>query len=255
MMGIQTLVEGDGAMPGVVVMWNKFRRYRAIGLSIVALLVGCGSATIFNPAFVNTFEGGVYPLTPGPRAPYVLVRVVNETTQNVEFVVTVEREVFQVDENGNIRFQDTNGNGQYDVGEPLVTEPLRETANLTTVPLGNANDIGVLFDCRGSIITRIGLGENLLPTDAAAFVGGQGAGGGVGFGVAATDVPALSYYENNFDCGDTVIFRAFVATGQAGGVGLQSLLLPGSEQPDSYSGADTFVTYDQFLESQIQEDE
>ena len=93
-----------------------------------------------------------------------------------------------------------------------------------------------------------------MPTDAAVFVGGEGAGGAAGFGVTAGDLYPLLQSENNFDCGDTVIFQAVRSSGSAGGVALQSLLLPNSEQPDSYSGADTFVNYDQFLESQVSEE-
>jgi len=220
-----------------------------------ALSGGCGPATVFNPAFLNTLQGGVYPLTPGPTAGFILVRVVNETGQIVEFIVTVERQVFVLAEDGTIQFEDTNGNGMYDIGEPLVTRPERQTISLTTAAVGDATDIGVLFDCQTSLITKIGLGENLLPTDAAAFVGGEGAGAGGGFGISAAGLNPLTQLANNFDCGDTVIFRAVRSAGAAGGVALQSLLLPGSEQPSEFSGANTFVNYEQFLESQIREDE
>jgi len=226
-----------------------------MALTLFGLMhAGCRQGAIFNPAFTNTTEGGIYPLTPGPNATYILVRAVNDTDQVVEFVVTIEREVFAIGEDGTIQFEDANGNGVYDVGEPLITRSERKTVNLTTNPLGNANDIGVLFDCGISLITKIGLGENLLPTDAAVFVGGEGAGGAAGFGVTAGDLYPLLQSENNFDCGDTVIFQAVRSSGSAGGVALQSLLLPNSEQPDSYSGADTFVNYDQFLESQVSEE-
>ena len=144
-------------------------------LGLLTLAAACGStATVFNPAFINTLSGGQVPVTPGPGAAYVLVRVVNETAQVVEFVVTIEREVLVVDDEGNFE-QDEQGN--------FITVPERETVNLTTNPTGLATDLGVLFPCGESPVTVVGLGENLLSTDAAIFVGGEGAGGATGFGV------------------------------------------------------------------------
>ena len=59
----------------------------------------------------------------------------------------------------------------------------------------------------------------------------------------------------NFNCGDTIIFQAFVSSGVAGGVSLVSYLLPGSEQPDIFSSPDTFVNLEQYIESQVSEDD
>jgi len=227
--GVKTLLLGCGAM----------------GLLIIA--AACGSATnIFNPAFINTLSGGQVPVTPGPGAAFVLVRAVNETSQVVEFVVTIEREVLVVDENGNFQ-QDDQGN--------FITRTERETVNLTTNPTGLSRDLGVLFPCSESPVTVVGLGENLLPTDAAIFVGGQGAGGATGFGVPAGNLFPLLLEVGNFNCGDTIIFQAFVSTGVAGGVSLLSYLLPGSEQPNVFRGPNTFVNLEQFIESQVSEEE
>ena len=185
-------------------------------------------------------------MTPGPGAAFVLVRVVNETNQVVEFIVTIEREVLVVDEQGDFQ-QDDQGD--------FITRPERETVRLTTDATGLATELGVLFPCGESPVTAVGLGENLLPTDAAIFVGGEGAGGATGFGVSAGNLNPLLLDVGNFNCGDTVIFRAFVSSGVAGGVALQSFLLPGSEQPSIFNGPDTFVNLEQFLESQVREDE
>ena len=70
--------------------------------SATTFLIGCGAfglltfvaacdstATVFNSAFINTLAGGEVPVTPGPGAAFVLVRVDNETLQAVEFVVTI----------------------------------------------------------------------------------------------------------------------------------------------------------------------
>ncbi len=228
------------------------RTVAVIRLIPVALLVlgmapsGCGNAGILNPALINTFVGGVVPLTPGPTAAFVFVRCVNETDQPVEFIVTIQRNVLVTDDEGNFEVDEL---GQF------VTRPERETVRLTTLPNGQARELGVLFACGESPVTHVGLGENLLPTDAAVFVGGLGVAGAEGFGVPADDLNPLQLFEGNFNCGDTIIFRAFRSTGLAGGVSLQSFLLPGSEQPSVFSGPSTFVNYAALLESQVREEE
>lgn len=222
-----------------------------IGLGLGGLVgvagLGCGNAaSLLNPAFINSRVGGVVPQTPGPGADFVLVRVVNSTGQPVEFIVTIDRNVLDLDDNGNPQ-RDEDGN--------LLTVPRRQTAKLQTQATGDAAESGALFECADSPITRIGLGENLLPTDAAAFVSGAGAGDAAGFGVLAGSLNPLTLAQGNFNCGDTVIFRAIVQTGQAGAVGLQSFLLPGFEQPSQFSGPNTFVNYQQFLETQVTEED
>lgn len=210
---------------------------------------GCGStASFFSPAFVNTVSGGVFPLTPGPRADFVMVRVVNETGATAEFIVTIEREEFELDENGNV-IVDDQGNS--------VTRPVRETVRLNTQSNAPANELGVLFACDESPINLIGLGENLLPNDPAVFIGGGGAGDVPGGGIRVGTLAPLSRLTNpsNFVCGDTVIFRAIISATSAGSVKLESFLLPGFEQPDVFVGPSTFVNYQDFLESQQREDE
>ncbi len=217
----------------------------AVGL--LAAAGACeGTASFFNPAFINTISGGQVPVTPGPGAAFVLVRVLNETAQTVQFIVTIEREVL---------VRDADGNFQVDEDGNFITTPVRRTIPLDTNPTGLATDVGVLFPCEESPVTIIGLGEDLLPTDAAVFVGGEGAGGAAGFGVPAGDLDPLRLDVGNFNCGDTVIFQAFQSTGVAGGVGLQSYLLPGAEQPSIFRGPDTFVNLAQFLQSQTPEED
>jgi len=46
--------------------------------------------------------------------------------------------------------------------------------------------------CDVEPVTIVGLGENLLPTDAGVFVGGEGPSGAGGFGVSASEVTPLS---------------------------------------------------------------
>ena len=208
---------------------------------------GCGAdAGWLNPAFVNTFTGGIVPLTPGPSTAAILVRCVNETDETVEFIITIERLELVADDQGNPQYDED--------AEEWVTRPTRQTVRLATSPGGLASDMGILFSCQESPVTHIGLGEDLLPTDAAILVGGT-AGGATGVGVKVGDLNPLQLAANNFDCGDTVIFRAFRSTSVVGGVALQSFLLPGSEQPSAFSGPSTFRNWEQFLESQVREEE
>ena len=231
-------------------MLKKRMKYRVIlggvlfAVTATLLIPACG-ASFFNPAFVNATSGGQFPVTPGPGAAFVFVRTRNETTQNVQFIVTIEREVLVVDENGNFQIDEST--------QQFITRPERETVRLNTGATGQSTDVGVLFPCGQSPVTKVGLGENLLPGDAAVFVGGGGAGGATGFGVTANNLNPLLISEGNFNCGDTIIFNAFRSSGVAGGVALNAFLLPGSEQPSIFSGPDTFVNYQQFLESQVQE--
>lgn len=215
------------------------------GTGLLLAAASCGSG-VFNPAFVNSLVGGQIPVTPGPSAAFVLVRGLNETNQVVEFIVTIQRAVLVTDEEGNFQV-DEQGN--------FITEPKRETVRVNTSATGLGTDVGVLFPCGESPVTIVGLGENLQPTDAAVFVGGEGAGGNTGFGVRAESLFPLRIDEGNFNCGDTIIFQAFASTGVAGGIALQTFLLPGSEQPSEFSGPSTFANLEEFLQSQNQGDD
>ena len=220
-------------------------------LGLAVLLIGCGGTVSFlNPTFLNSIQGGVFPVTPGPNAGFVLVRVRNETQEVAEFVVTIERTVKVLDDDGNAQ-RDENGD--------LVTRDEMETVRLRTFPENLANDAGVLFDCRDSPVIRLGLGENLLAGEPAAFIYEDynretGVSGG-GYGVSAEGLNPLAV--PNFVCGDTVIYRMFesTGTGTSGNVKFQALLQPGSEQPFEFTGPSTFLNYEQFLQTQVREDE
>ena len=103
-------------------------------------LIGCvGVEQLLNPAFVNQATGEVFPLVPGDRTGFILVRGVNSTSASVEFLITVERRVDSEDQPG-----------------VLVTET--ESFRLFAPAAARANDVGVLVNCPAF---RIGLGENL----------------------------------------------------------------------------------------------
>ncbi len=217
-----------------------------VAMALVSIVTGCGGVSgILNPAFVNTVSGGEVPHTPGPGAAFVFVRCVNDTDLSVEFIVTIQRDALVLDAEGNFQVDED--------GEFVIT-PERETVRLTTIPSGQARELGTLFPCGQSPVTHVGLGKDLLPSDAAAFVGGQGVGGQTGFGIPAGDLAPLQLSAGNFNCGDTIIFRAFRATGVAGGVALRIYLLPGSEQPSVFRGPSTFVNLEQFFESELRDD-
>ena len=220
---------------------KSFASSAVLGLGVL-LIAGCGSdLTLFNSAFLQTFVGGQVPVTPGPPAAFVLVRGVNSTNQNVEFIVTIEKEALVRNDDGTFA-QDANGN--------FVTQTQRKTVSLLTAPNGLGSDLGTVFDCSLEPVTVVGLGANLLPTDAAIFVGGSGAGNATGFGVTAPNLNPLRLAIGNFNCGDTIIYQAYNATGVSGGVKVQAFLLPGSEQPSSFAGPSTFADLRNYLDSQ-----
>jgi len=225
-------------------------------LAILMLtLAGCsGTVGLFNPSFVNATVGGNFPVTPGPNASFVFVRCVNTTSSVVSFFVTAERTQFALDDQGRQQLSES--------GEP-ITESVVESVELTTESIGRASEQGYLFECSTSRVDRIGLGENLLPGDPAIFVidpalfdpaNPLGAQIGNGIEAASVGVNPLSLFRGDFNCGDTLIFRAFESTGSAGGVRIETFVLPGSEQPFDLQ-RQTFLNYERFIESQVREDE
>ncbi len=228
-------------------MQTRLATYSLVILAMAGMTVsGCGNeVSLFNRAFINTFSGGIVPVTPGPAAAFVFVRCVNETTEPVEFFVRVERRELRRDGDGNVEL-DALGLPSTDL-VPLVI-------GVQTGASGPVGDVGVLFPCGESPVVRVGLGENYLQTDVAARVGGAVAGGASGFGIRVGNLNPLQLEAGNFNCGDTVIFRAFAAPNVAGGVSLQTFLLPGSEQPSVFQGPSTFANFEAFLDAQASQE-
>jgi len=215
---------------------------------VLAVTGGCGNEnlTIFNPSFLNYLQGGQFPLTPGPNAAFVFVRTVNKTSnQSVAFVVTAEIERVQRDENGDLQ-RDESGN--------VVTEFVFETHRLRTFPAGNASEAGILYACTGGeqSVERVGLGENLLPSDRGIFVDATVGGGGLGI---QANVNPLSRSGGNFSCGDTVVFEVIDSIGVPGNIKVRSFVLSDDNQPTSFAGPDTFRNFERFLQSQVRENE
>lgn len=209
-------------------------------------VVGCGGVVgLFSPQFVNTIGGGNFALTPGPSADFVLIRVRNETQRTLDFSVAVERRIIERADDGTFEFDDS--------GNPRTFLEI-ENFTLTTFATEPANESGILVDCSVFPVERVGLGRDLERGESPVFIGGGGPAGSPGFG-AGDPINPLSRVEGNFACGDTIIFRAFEQVGAAGNVGLQILLLPGSEQPADVLGPSTFENYQALLESQTREND
>ena len=218
-----------------------------LGVGLTAL-AGCGgNFNLLNQSFLNFIQGDQFPLTPGPHAAFVLVRVVNKTANfPIAFVVTAEVSRAARDDEGEIQRDESGG---------VVTESVLETHRLQTFPAGNSSEAGVLFGCEAGeqAVERVGLGENLLPSDRGIFLNSL-TGGIAGLGVQA-GVNPLVRSAGNFACGDTVIFEAIDSTGVPGNVKVISFLVRGDLSPSRYVGPDTFRNYESFIQSQIREDE
>jgi hypothetical protein len=193
----------------------RLPRVKPLGLGLLAVIVGCfDPALLLNPSFVNTFTGELFPFAPRPENGFVLVRVVNSTTENLTFIVTVERARMLSDETGTVNETDT--------------------INAFTTTGNQANESGILFDCfADNPITRIGLGENLNnpDTEAGLLVGGF-SDITEGFGVPPNINP-LSSANGDFDCGDTVIYEAFESANAPGGFKVQAFVLDWETQPET----------------------
>lgn len=204
-------------------MMRLMRGYAFPGTLVIGLLLlGCGDPTlVLNPSFVNFTVGGVVPLTPGESTGFVLIRTVNQTNLPIEFLVTIEREAV-----------DTTGDG----AEPTIE---RESFRLRTFPDGLTSEVGILLDCP---ILRVGLGENLdFPNDEPGLfiITTQQQGVSSGFGVPSGINPLDSRF-GNFACGDTIIFEAIEKRDVAGNVAVNAFVLSGADQPQDFSGPDTF---------------
>ncbi|MCP4590312.1 MAG: hypothetical protein GY842_06190 [bacterium] len=196
-------------------------RFSLVAMTVIAACVGCGdNATFLSPSFINYAVGGIVPLVPGADSGFILVRVVNNTPNNIRFVVTAEREVTTIGDDG---------------VETVSLET--ETVRLQTFPANLANESGILFNCP---VRRVGLGENIdFPTsDPGLFIGAI-PGENEGFGVPGYTNP-LSAQAGNFACGDTLIFETSVQAGTVGNVRVLPYILDAGEQPDQVTGPDTF---------------
>ncbi len=198
------------------------------GMILVVTAGGCGDPTLLNPAFVNATQGTLFPVAPTPENGLVLIRGVNTTTESVSFLVTIERSTVVSDDVG-------GGASAYS-----------ETTELFTTPGAQSNEAGALFECTPSNpIARIGLGENLNrpATEPGLFVGGandiiQG------FGVPPNINP-LSQEQNDFQCGDTIIFRALESNNAPGGFKVEAFVIPFETQGETVR--DTFGVASDFL--------
>ncbi len=212
-----------------------------LATALAALVSGCGSnANLFSDSFRNFVSGDVVPLTPGVPSQFVLVRLVNNTRNALEFVATAERDFLVTDTSGN-----------------QVVEVTTETVRLRTFPVETASEVGALFDCP---ITRIGLGEdiNRPGSEPGVFVlenaDPESLNLARGFGVPA-NVNPLDSTAGNFGCGDTVVYRVIESDSGVGNLKVETFVLPWAGQPTEFTGPHTFNNARIFIEEQVQEDE
>ena len=199
------------------------------GSAALVMAGACFDPLFVNPAFVNTFQGGLFPFVPGGENDLLLVRTVNSTNVTLRFLVTIERATLL-----------TEGGGNGTVTDAQTTE-------LFTIPGGQSNEAGVLYDCSDqNPVARLGLGENLNRpgTEPGLFVGGTG-DITQGFGVPPNINP-LSRDNGDFKCGDTVIFEAFESNNAPGGFKVRAFVLDFETQPVS-TVRDTFTVAAEFL--------
>ena len=195
---------------------------------LVSTMVGCNASLLLNPSFLNQQTGEVFPLVPGDRTGFVLVRANNSSSTAIEFVITAERRLPSDDDPSGFTIE-------------------KQTFRVLTQPQQAANDLGVLIECP---IFRLGLGEDLdrPSTEPGLFVGATAVGAG-GFGVPS-NVNPLNSDSTNFDCGDTVVFQAREAPNTAGGIVAASFVLDDEGFSGDIIGLDTFGNARALLEEQ-----
>jgi len=210
--------------------------------ALLLVFCGCGdNASLFSDSFRNVISGNVVPLTPGEPSQFVLVRMVNNTRQAIEFVVTAQKQALTLDDQGN----------------PVI-ESTDETLRMRTFPVETANEVGALFDCP---VTRIGLGEDINRpfSEPGIFLLGEvddpgnlPIGGGAG---VPSNVFPLDSTAGNFGCGDTLIYRVIESQEGTGSLKVETFVLPWSTQPTEFTGPHTFNNARIFLEEQIVEEQ
>ncbi len=195
---------------------------------LVATMVGCNASLLLNPSFINQQTGEVFPLVPGDRTGFVLVRANNTSGVPIEFVITAERRLPSEEDPSGFTIE-------------------QHTFRILTQPQQTANDLGILIECP---VFRLGLGEDLdrPTTEPGLFVNATAVGAG-GFGVPS-NVNPLNSDSANFDCGDTVVFQAFQAANTAGGVAAASFVLDDEGFSGDIVGLDTFGNARALLEEQ-----
>jgi hypothetical protein len=212
-------------------------RLKSLFLVVLVTVLGCGNnaALFLNPAFVNSIQGGLFPLVPRPETNLILIRANNSTTERLTFLITIERST------------------AFSTGGPDGTVTNSETIEVFTEPGAQSNEAGVLFECSAdNPITRIGLGRDLNQpqVDAGLFVGGFN-DVVPGFGVPGNINP-LSILAGDYECGDTIIFRALQSINQPGGFRVEPFRLSWRTQA-AESARNTFGVAGGFLNNRPEE--
>ena len=106
----------------------RIKPTKTLLLLVMLSPVGC-DPSLLNPAFVNSIQGGLFPLVPQPDTNLLLVRVTNSTNDTIRFTVTIERSMPAAQ------------------GGSTGTVTQSESIDLFTQPGSQSNEAGVLFEC------------------------------------------------------------------------------------------------------------
>lgn len=172
-------------------------------LMLPGLTAGC-----LNPDFVSTNFGGLYPAAPGDE-PFLLVRVVNDTTATLDIPISFE------DGTGALPFTITD----------LTPE---------------GREVGVLLDWPVSRVAIGDLENPFLPSVVASLPNG------INF-IFPPNQFALQAGVN-YNRGDAIIYRFVADARNPAAIGVTIAKIDGSTQQGPFSRADTFRTVRQLLQ-------
>lgn len=178
-------------------------------LLLVATALAClPLVSCLNPEVFNSASGGLYPVAPGDQ-PFVLVEVVNDTTADVDFTITVD--------------------------EGRVTPKTYVFSDIT--PL--TRDAGVLIPYP---FLRLALGDLENP-----FAPAVTATLPDGLTIQVPSMQYALQAGVNFNQGDTIIYRLVADARSPTAITVSAAIIDGAGQTGPFSRADTFQTVTQLL--------
>lgn len=180
---------------------------RAI-IVLSTLLLPVLFTSCLNPDFVSASFGNLYPAAPGDE-PFLLVRVVNDTTATLDVPIS---------------FEDGTGAGPFTF--------------LDLTPEGR--EVGVLLDWP---VTRVAVGSLDNP-----FLPGVVASLPDGTEVAVASNQFALQAGVDYNRGDAIVFRFVANVNNPASIAMSTSRIDGSTQQGPFSRADTFRTVRQVLE-------
>lgn len=181
---------------------------RERSLLVVTALACLPLVSCLNPEVFNSASGGLYPIAPGDQ-PFVLVEVINETTADIDFTISVD--------------------------EGRVTPKTYVFSDIS--PL--TRDAGVLLPYP---FLRLALGDLENP-----FAPAITATLPDGLTVQVPSMQYALQAGVNFKQGDTVIYHVVSDARSPAAITISAAVIDGSTQTGPFSRADTFQTVRQLL--------